>query len=79
MSVVTECGQIVPLVMKYTYLVRSSRAERTSPQVLTLKTRLLQASRAVHRRLCGQLLALKASVLGLVVPTDCGTNRRAGK
>ena len=50
-SVVTECGQMVTLVTKYTYMVRASRAVRTSPQVLTLKARLLQASRAVHRRL----------------------------
>ncbi|MEP5376895.1 MAG: hypothetical protein ABJQ14_14130 [Hyphomicrobiales bacterium] len=53
-------------------------AVRTSTQVLTLKARLLQASSAVHRRL---LLAAdeKGSLLGLVVPTDCDTNGRAGK
>ena len=54
------------------------RAERTSPQVLTLKARLLQASRVVHRRLLSAADA-KASLLGLIVPTDCGTNRNAGK
>ena len=38
----SECGQIVALL---------SRAVRTESQVLTLKARLLQASRAVHLRL----------------------------
>ena len=53
LSVVTECGQVVTLVTKCTRLVRANRAVRTSPQVLTLKARLLQVSRAVHRRPCG--------------------------
>ena len=44
----TECEQIVKLPAQY---IRGSRAVCTSPQVLTLKARLLQASRAVHRRL----------------------------
>ena len=40
--------KIVTLVAKY---IRASRAVRTSPQMLTLKARLLQASRTVRRRL----------------------------
>ena len=52
------------------------RAVHTSPQVPTLKARLLQASRVVHRRL---LADATASLLVLAVPTDCSTNRRARK
>ena len=45
---------------------------RTSSQVLTLKVGLVQASRAVHRRLLSAADA-KASQLGLFVPADCDT------
>ena len=48
-SVVTESGQTVTLLTKND--IRDSRAVPTTPQVLTLKVRLLQVSHAVHRRL----------------------------
>lgn len=43
--------------------VRANRAVRTSPQMLTPKASLLQASRAVHLARC-KPLALTASLLG---------------
>ena len=67
-------------VCEYTYLITclipAGRAVRTSPRVLTLRARLLQASRAVHRRLRSAANSTKPACLGLSYRPP-GTNRRA--
>ena len=60
-------GQMVALLTrKY---MRASRAVRTSPQVLTLKSRFLQASLVLCIVACCELLIVGARLHGFAVQT----------